>query len=236
MHQTSSEKGIWRSLYTIGAIAALVQLAAILSYTIVVFVFGTQLASAQEYFAVHQTNRLMVLLRGDFPLLFLIVPYFATFPAMFLSLRRTDPVAAFFATLFTFVAVTVCIGTESSFALMNLGDRYAAAASDAVRAQLVAAGQAVIASDMWNSSGAYISGILMQGGGVIVSLAMLRSRDFNKVTAIAGLLGNALDLAQHMLHPFAPSISAPIQMAMGPFYLVWFPMLARDLFRLAKQQ
>jgi hypothetical protein len=64
---------------------------------------------------------------------------------------------------------------------------------------------------------------------------MLKSKDFSKVTAVAGLLGNALDLTQHLLHPFAPSISAPIQMAMGPFYLVWFPMLARDLFRLGRK-
>jgi hypothetical protein len=60
------------------------------------------------------------------------------------------------------------------------------------------------------------------------------SRDFSKVTAISGLLGNALDLVQHLLHPFAPSISAPIQMFIGIFYFVWFPMLARDFFRLAK--
>jgi hypothetical protein len=80
-----------------------------------------------------------------------------------------------------------------------------------------------------------MSGILLQGGGVIISLVMLRSRDFSKVTAIAGLVGNALDLTQHLLHPFAPSVSATIQMLMGPFYLVWFPMLARDLFRLARK-
>jgi hypothetical protein len=63
---------------------------------------------------------------------------------------------------------------------------------------------------------------------------MLRSQDFSKVTAISGLLGNALDLVQHLLHPFAPSIAAPIQMFMGIFYFVWFPMLARDFFKLAK--
>jgi hypothetical protein len=62
---------------------------------------------------------------------------------------------------------------------------------------------------------------------------MLRSTDFSKVTAISGLVGNALDLVQHLLHPFAPSISTPIQMFMGIFYLVWFPLLMRDLFRLA---
>jgi hypothetical protein len=79
-----------------------------------------------------------------------------------------------------------------------------------------------------------MSGILLQGGGVMISLVMLRSRDFSKVTAIAGLIGNALDLIQHVLAPFTPSLSATIQKMMGPFYLVWFPMLARDLFRLSR--
>ena len=75
----------------------------------------------------------------------------------------------------------------------------------------------------------------MQGGGVIISLAMLRTKRFSKVTAIAGLLGNALDLTQHVLTPIVPSLASTIQILMGPFYLVWFPMLARDFFRLAKE-
>lgn len=66
-------------------------------------------------------------------------------------------------------------------------------------------------------------------------LVMLKSADFGKVTAISGLLGNTLDLVQHLLHPFAPTIAAPIQMIMGIFCFVWFPMLARDLFRLAQE-
>ena len=82
-----------------------------------------------------------------------------------------------------------------------------AAVSDAQRTQLVAAGQAIIASDMWNGTAAYMGGILLQGSGVMISVIMLRSREFSKVTAIAGSLGNALDLTQHLLHPFAPSLS-----------------------------
>jgi hypothetical protein len=99
---------------------------------------------------------------------------------------------------------------------------------------LLGAGEAVLASGMWNSSAAYISGILLQGAGVIISLVMLRSKDFHKVTAYAGLLGNGLDLIQHVLHPFAPSISETIQMVMGLFYIIWYPMLAWDFFKLAR--
>ena len=230
----STEDTFWNKLYPIGGIAALIQLASILIYTVVIAVLGAPPASVEEYFSAYQSAPVATLFRGDFLLLFLIGGYFGTFPALFLSLRKVSPVAAILATLFTFVAVTVCFATESTFALRHLAEQYAIA-DEAQQAQLLAAGEAVIASDMWHSSGAYVSGILMQGGGVIISLVMLRSREFSKVTAIAGLLGNALDLTQHLLHPFAPSISAPIQMAMGPFYLVWFPMLARDFFRLAKK-
>jgi hypothetical protein len=229
-----TEDTLWKNLYFVGGIAALVQLASILIYTAVIAVLGAPPASVDEYFAAFQTAPVATLFRGDFLLLFLIGGYFGTFPALFLSLRKVNPVAAMLATLFTFVAVTVCFATESTFALRHLAGQYAVA-DEAQRSQLVAAAEAVIASDMWHSSGAYVSGFLMQGGGVIISLVMLKSKDFSKVTAIAGLLGNALDLTQHLLHPFAPSISAPIQMLMGPFYLVWFPMLARDLFRLGRK-
>jgi hypothetical protein len=225
-----------RQLYRIGAVAALVQLASILAYTVALAVLGPKPASVEEYFTLQQANRLHSLLRSDLLLLFLIGAYLGTFPALYVALRRASPVTALFATLFTFIAVTLCLGAESTFALQHLGDLYAAATAEAQRAGLLAAGEAVVAADLWNSSAAYVSGILLQGGGIIISLVMLRSRDFSKVTAIAGLLGNALDLTQHLLHPFAPSFAGTIQMLMGPFYLVWFPMLARDLWRLARKQ
>jgi hypothetical protein len=85
---------------------------------------------------------------------------------------------------------------------------------------------------MWNSSAAYMSGILLQGAGVVISLIMLKSNDFSKVTAYSGLLANGLDLVQHIIHPFAPPASAIISSIMGLFYLVWFPMLGWDLLRL----
>jgi hypothetical protein len=231
---TTSENLNWRDLYIIGGVAALVQLAAILAYTIAMAVLGPKPDGIEGYLAIQQANPLASVLRGDFLFLFLIGGYLGTFPALYVALRSVSPVYAMFATLLTLIAVTICLASESTFALLHLGNQYAAAGG-AQRAQLLAAGEAVIASDMWNSSGAYVSGILLQGGGVIISLVMLRSRDFSRVTAVAGLLGNALDLAQHVLHPFAPSLSAAIMMLMGPFYLVWFPMLARDLFRLARR-
>lgn len=224
-----------RQLHRIGAAAALVQLASVLAYTIAQAVLGPKPASIEEYFALQQADRLASLLRGDLLFLFLIGAYLGTFPALYAALRPISPVYAMFATLFTLVAVTLCFASESTFALQHLGELYAEAVTEAQRARLLAAGEAIVAADMWHGSAAYLSGILLQGGGVIISLVMLRSQNFSKVTAVAGLLGNALDLTQHVLHPVAPSFSATIMLLMGPFYLVWFPMLARDFWRLAQK-
>lgn len=80
----------------------------------------------------------------------------------------------------------------------------------------------------------YIAGILLQGSGVMISVIMLRSNGFSKITAYAGLIGNALDLFQHVLHPVAPSLQQSLTPIMGIFYLTWYPMMARDLLRLAR--
>lgn len=87
---------------------------------------------------------------------------------------------------------------------------------------------------MWHGTGSYVTGILLQGAGVSISVIMLRSRDFSRVTACSGLVANGLDLVQHLIHVFAPSIAAPILAVGGVFYLVWFPMLGWDFFKLGR--
>ncbi len=226
----------WQPLYRIGGVAALLQLATILAMAVVMGVLGPKPTSAEGYFAIQQSSKLEAVLRGDILTLVLIGLYLGTFPALYAALRRASPVYMALAALFTFIVVTLAFAGEPTFSLLHLGEQYAVATTEAQRVQLLAAGEAVIASDMWNSTGAYMSGILLQGAGVMISVIMLRSRDFSRVTAYAGLVGNGLDLFQHVLHPFVPSIMDLVTPVMGIFYLVWFPLLARDLFRLARDR
>jgi len=224
-----------KSLYMIGGVSAILQLVAILSFSIVLGMLGPKPVSAEEYFAIFQKSRLEAFLRGDILLLVLIGLYLGTFPALYVALRRFSPIYAALATVFTLIAVSGTFANESTFSLFHLGEKYMIA-TEAQRAQLVAAGEAVIASDMWNSTAAYMGGILLQGSGVMISVIMLRSKDFSKVTAYAGLLGNGLDLIQHLIHHFAPTIATSISMFMGLFYFVWFPMLAWDFFKLSRSK
>ncbi len=232
--ELSASKSSLKSLYIIGGVSSILQLVAIVSYSIVIAMLGPKPVSAEQYFAIFQSNQLEAFLRGDFLLLILIGLYLGTFPAMYIALRHLSPIYTALATIFTLIGVTGCFATESTFSLLYLGGQYEAVVAEVQRVQLIAAGEAIIASDMWHGTAAYMGGILLQGAGVMVSVIMLRSKDFHKVTAYAGLLANGLDLIQHVIHPFAPSASAFISMFMGLFYFVWFPMLAWDLFRLSR--
>ena len=235
MQITNTDRSM-RSLYTIGGIAAILQLVTILGYSVAIGVLGAKPTNAEGFFIVYERSPLEMVLRGDFLLLVLIGLYLGTFPALFAALRRINPVYTALATLFTIMVVTSTFATEATFSLMHLAEQYVLTSSEAVRAQLVAAGEAVIASDMWNSSGAYMGGILLQGAGVMISIIMLRSKDFHILTAWTGILANGFDLFQHIVHPFAPEIAGAIQMFMGLFYFVWFPMLGWDLLRMGQSK
>ncbi len=225
----------YRRFYLIGAIASLLQLATIGLYIIVTMIYGSRITDAEEFFIYQQSHYWSSLLRLDLLMLILIGLYLGNFPGLFLALWRTNPITSLFAFSFTIFAVLLSFAGESTFALKHLGEIYSSATSDLERSQIVTSGEAVLASGWWNSTGSYMTGILLQSSGMIISIVMLKSVRFSKITAVAGLIGNGFDLLQHLFSPFFPQISEYLSFAMVA-YLLWYPMLSRDLFRLAKNQ
>jgi hypothetical protein len=232
--EADSAEPQWRTLCQIGGAAALLQLVTTLVIVVVSLALGREPTTAEEYFNLLQTDRLAGLLRSDFTSLIVIALYLGTFPGIYGALRRDHGVYAGLTTALIFVAVASTFATHSGFSMLHLSDQYAAASSEAQRSQLLTAGEAIMAADMWRSTGGFMTGILLQGAGVLISAVMLRSKGFSRVTAYAGIIANGFDLAQHLLTPFAPGVSAVLLMIAGPFYLAWFPLLARDLYRLGR--
>jgi hypothetical protein len=129
--------------------------------------------------------------------------------------------------------VTPFLSAPSVTPLLHLSQQYSAAANKERKAMLLATGEAAIASDMWHGSGAIIGGILLQAGCIWISAVMLDGRVFSKTTACIGLVMHGLDLAHGLLALAIPSAGAIIMMLAGPLYLIWFPLIARRLFRLS---
>jgi hypothetical protein len=225
-----------RSLYFAGALAAILQLVAIGTYTVAGIVLGPRPETSAEFFQIYAESPAAAILRNDALLVVLISLYLVTFPAIWMALRDRARVWAGMATLFTIVAVVGAVATESSLALARLARMYVVAGDEAIRMSLLATGDAVIAMDMWNGTAAYAGGILLQGSGVLMSALMLRSRTFLRVTGIAGIVGNGLDLVQHILHLALPGVQELFAPVMGIFYLAWYVLVARDLLVAARSR
>ena len=134
------------------------------------------------------------------------------------------------------MAVAFMIICNTDIALLGLSKDYFATTDAEERLMIEAAGKALFANNMWHSSMAYFSGILMQGSGVLISVIMLKSKNFRKITAVAGIWGNGIDLVQHVIHLSLPSAAGVLIQCAAPGYLLWYIFLGLDFFRNSRVQ
>jgi hypothetical protein len=224
----------WKRLCRLAGASALILVVYSVVTMVFMVVFGGQPKTAQEGFAMLQANRLVGFLRLD-GLTILVMPlYYLLFFSLYRALKNTSGAFAGLACLLVFAGLTLFLATPSAFSWMALSDRFAATTDPAQKTQLMAAGEAVLASDMWHGSGAILGGILMQSGALLVALVMLGSKSFSKLTAWLGIVMFGLDLAHLLIAFFFPAGGVILMAIAGTLYLGWFPLVARDFFRLAR--
>jgi len=224
----------WKRLCKAGGVAALLQLACGLVTMVVVFGLGGEPATVEEYFDLLQNNRLVGLVRMDFASVITMGLYPLTLFGLYAALKRNHPAFMALAVALVFAGVVLWLSSHSAFSMISLSNQYAAATNELQRSQLLAAGRAVIASDMWHTTGAFMSGIFLQGATTLVSFLMLRGGVFSKATAWVGILTHGLDLAHVLLMVFVPAIGQWLMIVAGPLYPVWFFMVGRRLLQLGK--
>jgi hypothetical protein len=224
----------WKGLCRIGGMAAIILIVYSIVTMVVLVILGGQPSTADECFTLLQNNRIVGLLRLDLLTVFVMPLYYLLFLGIYVALRRTNGAYATLATALAFAGVTLFLATPSAFSMVSLSDKYAVATTDAQRSQLVAAGEAILASDMWHSTGAIMGAILLQSAAVLISVVMLWSKIFGKLTAYVGILTHGLDLAHIIIGIFLPGVGVILMAIAGPLYLIWFPLVSRRLFQLGQ--
>ena len=226
----------WRGLCRTGGVAALLLIVYCLGTMVQLAVLGGPPTSATEAFRLLQASRALGLIRLDMPTVLALPLYYVVFLGLFAALREEEPAHTALGTALAFVGVTLVLATPTGLSMLPLSDRYAAATSDEVRGQLLAAGEAILATDIWHGTGAFVGSILLQSGAVLISVVMLRTRTFTRTTAWAGILTHGLDLVHVVLGPFAPAAAAVCMAVAGPLYLIWFPLVGRRLLQLGRER
>ena len=222
------------SLCRIGGIAAFLLIAYCLATMVQLIILGGQPPSAAAAFDLLRSNRIMGLLRLDLLTLVALPLYYPLFLALSLAIWRVDDVKAILSALFVFAGVTLALATPMGLSLVPLSEKYAAATTDAARNQFLAAGEAILASDMWHGAGALVGGILLQVGATLICIPMLEHAAFSRLTGWLGLVMHGFDLAHIVFGLFMPAVGTTLIAIAGPMYPIWFFLVGRSLWRLAR--
>ncbi len=99
--------------------------------------------------------------------------------------------------------------------------------------RFLAADEAVLATGIWQGTGALIGGALRQAGALLLYIVMLRSGAFGKVAAWIGIAMYGLDLLHVFAMPVLPQAGTVLMMVAGPLYPVWFLLVGLRLQGLA---
>lgn len=231
--ETETAVSDWNRLTQLGGYTAWLQLACLLVSMIVMTMIGGEPTTAEEYFEALNSG-FIGLMRLDFGTLILIVLFPFVAIGIYAALRHIRQAYALLAMIMIIIGTILGLANHSAFSMIYLSDLYAAAATPAEQAQLLTAGETLIASDMWRTTAGFLAGLFMQGGFVFISFVMLHVPGFSKWTAYSGMLANGLDWIHVIVGLFAPGLSFVILAIGGVFYLIWFPLLGRDLIRLGK--
>jgi len=237
----------WKGLYRVGGVAALV--AAILFRrwlgaefslfrSLGIFRAGpaSQPITVNGWFQLLQSNSLvgLVLLNAldliNYALVGLI------FLGLYAALRKSARGSMTLAMVLTFTGIAIYFASNQAFALLALSQQYAAAATDAQKSVLLSAGQTLLTL---NDPAIFGTGVfwafnLVTVSGLMISVAMLRSAIFPKVTAYIGILANAFGLGYFFALALDPPLVFIPLSASAPFLLIWYLLVGIKLLKLAR--
>jgi hypothetical protein len=220
-------------IYQVSGIAAWLQILTIIGMVLVGGFLGNRPGSASQAIEYAVQSPGLALLQNELTSVFIIVLYTFSFVGVYYALKPVDEGLSLLGLIMTLLAVAITSASHSGMSLLFLADKFALTNDPTLKKELIVAGEAVLSMDFWNSTGGYISGIMLQGSGVLLSILMLKSSFFLKWTAISGIISNGFDLVQHLLHPFY-DISAQLLMVAGPFYFVWYFLLGKNLLEIKR--
>ncbi|HEY3310420.1 MAG TPA: hypothetical protein VGK00_02160 [Anaerolineales bacterium] len=228
----SSPASATRVLYWLGGLVSIILiLYSLMTIMVMVFIGGPPL-TIKETYSMLAENKFYGLLRLDIMTVFVMPLYYLLFYSIYKALKNTGGEIIPIATILVFAGLTLFLATPSVFSYVYLSDKYAQAATEIQRSQFLAAGEAILASDMWHGTGALVGGILLQTGAFLVSIAMLKQKMFSRLTAYTGIITHGLDLAHILLGFFLPAVGVMMMAVAGVLYLLWFPLVGIDLFKL----
>jgi Domain of unknown function (DUF4386) len=189
-NSVTRQQSPWSTLYRTAAVCSIAVVTSV-PIALIAFVVWPPPATASDWFAFIQKNKLAAVINLDLMLLLDEVLFIPVILALYVRLRRVSPPLVLLGTVGSLVGATLLIvSREATFSMLTLSDQYAAAASEAEQMMVLAAGQLLLAT--FNGTAFSVGYALLGVSGLLVTSAMLRSQYFRKPTAYTGMCTYAL--------------------------------------------
>ena len=204
-------------LYRIGGVAPFITLALYLSQFLLLFSAETYPTTPEGWFMLFQRNQLLGLFMLNALDIVSITILGLLFLALYDVLKETNPALISIALYFTFLGITMFVSSraEAVSTTHALSIKYAAASSNALKSELVAAGHAVHAS-------------------LIISVVIVRSGVFRKYIGLLGILAFIVTLVNDISLIIVPSLASLLMPLNGLLWLIWWLLISRNPLKLAK--
>lgn len=239
--QPADGRGVWGSLYLLGAVVAVVGIAGVVFDIGLTAVPGWGPGSvpsdAPGWFRQFSADPWLGLRNLDLLNVGLSMISLPLYLAIAASQRRTAPGLSAVAVTLVLLGSAVFASGNVALPMLELSGSYAVAVSPRERAALEAAATGLLARGAHGSLGSYPGFLLSEIGTLLMALSMLRGRVFSRATAITGVAGTLVLTAYSTISTFAPHLSGAVMAIAAPGGLLmmgWNALVARRLVALAR--
>jgi hypothetical protein len=219
----------WKDLYRLAGIAAIISEIIILLGFVTYFIwpFTPGVKPVEEILHFLQTDRLGGLISLDIFLFLGNLFSMMLFLALYVSLKEVNESYALVAVALGLIGLVLLIPSRPIIELFTISRLYSAAATEADKARYLAASETLLA--LFNGTNWFMNTLLGGISLLISSFLMLRSNVYNKATAYVGIFTNAA-----ICGFFLPRIGIFLLFLSLPGYMIWYFLLARRFFWMAK--
>jgi len=247
LQHNESNPSTWKTIYRLGALAALLALLVFrrnFSVELTTFnglgIFEVPAAAPTTslgWFELFKADPLVGLLLFDLVDLINYALVGLIFLALYGALRKANRITVGIALALGVVGITVYFASNQTFAMHHLSQLYAKATTEAQQLYYLSAGGALLAihnpGSMYQGTGMHTSLFLVLLAGLIFSIVMHRGRVFSRAAAWTGIIANSLTFLSFLFIPLLPELAWIPPTTAAPFRLVWYFLIALKLFALA---
>ena len=161
----------------------------------------------------------------------LMLPVFYSLYGLY---RHNLKVFASFSLILSFIGYVIFMADNTTFACLELAEKYFKEISDTNKTILLSAGEALIAKGASHTPGTFPGFLIGQIAGIFFSIIILNGKVLNKSTGILGLIGFSFLLIFEVISSFVGTLffeSMIFAMVGGIVTLVWYVLIGLGLLK-----